>query len=121
MPLNWDVDGSESRLCFPHYADIGSLHMEGRFRYFDMKGKVSEWEEVTNFIEDESGEYITQPTKIRACDVEDWRSIQLEIAVIIRDVERHKHLVMHSDDGAEYTGIFGINAISSSGTKLKNT
>ena len=74
MPLNWDVDGSESRLCFPHYADIGSLHMEGRFRYFDMKGKVSEWEEVTNFIEDESGEYITQPTKIRACDVEDWRS-----------------------------------------------
>ena len=120
MPLNWDVDGSESRLCFPHYTDIGSLHMEGRFRYFDMKGSVSEWEEVTNFIEDESGEYITQPTKIRACDVEDWSSIQLEIATIIRDVEGHKHLVMHSDDGAEYTGIFGINAISSSGTKYQS-
>ena len=121
MPLNWDVDGSESRLCFPHAADVGSLHMEGRYRYIDMQGEASEWEEVANFIEDEdSGEYITQPTTIRACDVEDWGSIQLEIAIIIRDVEGHKHLVMHSDDGAEYTGIFGINAISSSGTKYQS-
>lgn len=121
MPLNWNVDGSESRLCFPHSTDVDSLHMEGRFRYIDMGGKAGEWEELANFIEDDdSGEYIVQPTTIRACDVEDWSSIQLEITVIIRDVEGHKQLVMHSDDYDEYTGTFGINAISSSGTKYQS-
>ena len=120
MPLNWDVDGSETRLCFPHSADVGSLHMEGRFRYIDVEGEASDWEECANFVEDEdSGEFSVLPTKIRACDIEDWSSIQLEITVIVRDVEGHKQLVMHSDDDG-YTGTFGINAISSSGTKYQS-
>ena len=120
MPLNWDVDGSESRLCFPHSTDVGALHMEGRLRYINDEGEASDWEECANFVEDEdSGEFIVFPTIIRACDIEDWSSIQLEISVIVRNVEGHKQLVMHSDDDG-YTGTFGINAISSSGTKYQS-
>ena len=120
MPLNWDVDGSESRLCFPHFADVDSLHMEGRFRYIDLEGEASDWEECANFIEDEdSGEFNVSPTTIRAYDIENWSSIELEISVIVRDVEGHEQLVMHPDDEG-YKGTFGINAISSSGTKYQS-
>jgi len=43
----------------------------------------------------------------------------LDIDVIVRDVEGHKEFVMHSDDD-EYKGTFGINAVSSSGTKYQS-
>ena len=110
MSFNWDVDGSESRLCFPHSADVGSLQMQGRFRYTDMDGEVSDWEEVANFIQHEdSGDISVFPAIIRACDNDDWSSIQLEISLFVQDIEGHKQLVMHPDDDG-YTGTFGINA-----------
>mgnify|MGYP001234619527 CR=1 FL=1 len=120
MPLNWNVDGSETRLCFPHSADVGSLHIQARLRYIDVEDEASDWEEYANFVEDEdSGEFSVFPTTIRAYDSEDWSSIQLEISVIVRDAEGHKQLVTHPDDDG-YTGTFGINAISSSGTKYQS-
>lgn len=120
MSLNWDVDGSESRLCFPHSADVGSLQMQGRFRFTYKDGEESDWEEVANFIQNEgSGEFSVFPSTIRACDSVDWCSIQLEISVFVRDIEGHKQLVMHPDDDG-YMGAFGINAISSSGTKYQS-
>jgi hypothetical protein len=94
--------------------------MEGCYRYIDTEGEAGDWDECANFVEDEdTGAFHVIPTTIKACDVEDWASLEMEIEVIVRDVDGHKELVMHPDD-SEYKGAFGINAISSSGTKYQS-
>ena len=114
--MNWDVDGSESELCFPHDADVGSLLVQGRFRFTYESGEVGDWEDCANFSRsDRTGEINKHMMSIDAFSETGWSKLSLEVKVFVEEPERHRLHVMHERD-SEYHGQFGIHVVSASTT-----
>lgn len=112
--MNWDVDGSESELCFPHAADVGSLLVHGRFRFTHESGEVGDWKDCANFSRSNGADEINKHMmSIDAFSETGWAKLNLELKVFVEQSEHHNLLVMHHSD-SEYHGQFGIHMLSAS-------
>jgi len=116
----WDSDGSESRLCFPHDADVDAVLMRGKYRYILADGEEGAWEECCNFIKSgATGDIVKHRTAISAYNEKDWVAIEMSIEIFIEDPAGHISTVMHESD-EQYFGTLGVNLLSSSGAKYQS-
>ena len=118
MQIAWEVDGSESRSCYPHDAHILALSIEGKYRLSQKSGD-GDWIEFRNF-EETDGIRVGMPMTLKIYEEDsDWDTLAMELDISVVDFDEHKSVVMHSED-QEYHGIFGCQLISQKSTTFQS-